>query len=255
MIKALVLNLALSCSPGVSPDMVFDIVSTESGFNEFAVNVNGDFQYDKPDSLLSALDLASRALAQGFSVDLGLMQVNSNNLSRYGVSITEVFDPCTNLSIGSSILYENYQRAVRRYGKSGQALLAALSAYNTGSFTAGFHNGYVRQYLPSVSTLPDPTLLAPSSTEARTLYRQALAASSVVNPIAEVFVMPKESLSPPTKEMLQELSPDLNRILDEATVRPTAVRQDVADVLGAFDESAVSAEDVEAARLLDEDDE
>ncbi|MBD6956545.1 lytic transglycosylase domain-containing protein [Vibrio parahaemolyticus] len=42
----------------------------------------------------------------GHSVDLGLMQINSKNLAPFGVSIADMFTPCKNIHVGSSILFQ-----------------------------------------------------------------------------------------------------------------------------------------------------
>ncbi len=44
---------------------------------------------------------------------------------------------------GAALFRDFYARAVKRYGYGQRALLAAVSAYNTGNFQAGFKNGYV----------------------------------------------------------------------------------------------------------------
>jgi hypothetical protein len=49
-----------------------------------------------------------------------------------------------------------YGRAIERFGEGQAALAAALSAYNTGGFTAGFANGYVARYYGPVPALTVP---------------------------------------------------------------------------------------------------
>jgi type IV secretion system protein VirB1 len=83
------------------------------------------------------------------------MQVNSRNLATLGVTVEQVFDPCTNIRSGATILTANYAQAVRTRGEGQPALKAALSAYNTGDFYRGFANGYVAHYYgqPGIPTL------------------------------------------------------------------------------------------------------
>ena len=119
----------------------------ESGGNPLAVNVNGlagrsRIRRRRPKRRLSR----ERYIARGYSVDLGLMQVNSRNLAALGTTIEQVLDPCTNIKAGAAILTANYAEAVRSRGEGQAALQAALSAYNTGSFYRGFANGYVARY-------------------------------------------------------------------------------------------------------------
>ena len=92
------------------------------------------------------MQLAESYIAHGYSVDLGLMQVNSRNLRALGISVLQAFNPCTNISAGATILSADYANASRLRGPGQAALRAALSAYNTGDFYRGFENGYVARY-------------------------------------------------------------------------------------------------------------
>lgn len=74
------------------------------------------------------------------------MQINSQNLKGLGLTVEQVLEPCHNLAAGSRILSRGYAGAVKRYGHGQDALRAALSAYNTGNYERGFHNGYVAKY-------------------------------------------------------------------------------------------------------------
>lgn len=64
----------------------------------------------------------------------------------------ELFDPCANLRASGQILTRCYEQSVQRYGANKQALHAALSCYNSGSFHAGFSNGYVKKVLAHAKT-------------------------------------------------------------------------------------------------------
>jgi hypothetical protein len=59
------------------------------------------------------------------TVDRGMLQINSSNLARVGLTPETAFDPCNSLRAG------------------GQIFLEALSIYNTGSPSRGISNGYV----------------------------------------------------------------------------------------------------------------
>jgi type IV secretion system protein VirB1 len=96
--------------------------------------------------MYEAVQTAVRFIVRGYSVDLGLMQVNSRNLPKLGLSVTQVFDPCNNIRTGASILTAAYAAAARIQGDGQPALRAALSAYNTGDFYRGQVNGYVAGY-------------------------------------------------------------------------------------------------------------
>ena len=103
----------------------------------------------QPPPATSAAEAARTAesyILRGYSVDIGLMQVNSRNLVALGMTVERVLDPCTNIRSGAAILAADYAEAARRYGEGQGALQAALSAYNTGDFSRGFGNGYVARY-------------------------------------------------------------------------------------------------------------
>jgi type IV secretion system protein VirB1 len=137
-----------ACPPGPFPHpTIAAIIAVESGGNPWAVHVNGLRQAQPhPVDAAKATAEALRWIAAGYTVDLGLMQVNSANLSRLGVSVADMFDTCRNIAAGSYILLQDYEGALRD-GKTGQdAAAAALSAYNTGNFRAGIENGYVTHY-------------------------------------------------------------------------------------------------------------
>lgn len=154
-------------SPGareVAPETIDAVIRVESDGNPLAVNVNGlprSLRIPKPSNLDEAAQIAEAFMEAGYTVDMGLMQINSRNLGPLGLSVRSVFDPHINVRAGCSILAGNYDRAVERFGPGQQALLAALSAYNTGNFSDGFRNGYIRRYFSS-RTSPGPS--RPTST-------------------------------------------------------------------------------------------
>lgn len=141
------LELLLACAPTVHPTTVQQVIAVESQGKALALNVNGARLTRQPRDATEAAALARRYMQAGYSVDLGLMQINSTNLRPLGYSVTDMFDPCKNLQAGATVLTRFYQRARTHYPSDEQAALrAALSAYNTGSLTAGFANGYVARY-------------------------------------------------------------------------------------------------------------
>ena len=137
----------LACAPNVAPVTVQAIAQVESGDNPLAVNVNGTGVQPTPaGNAQEAARLAERYIARGYSVDIGLMQVNSRNLAALGVTVEQVLDPCRNIHAAATILTADYAAAARTRGDGKAALQAALSAYNTGDFYRGFTNGYVARY-------------------------------------------------------------------------------------------------------------
>lgn len=57
------------------------------------------------------------------------MQITSTNFRHYGVTATDLLDPCTNLSVFERILIDCYRR--------GGTLKRALSCYYSGNFRTG----------------------------------------------------------------------------------------------------------------------
>lgn len=132
------------CAPQVSVVTMMAIVRVESGGNPFALNINGPKSLARqPKSRAEVISIAHWLIAHGKSIDMGLAQVNSRNLEYLGMTVEQMFDPCTNLAAGARILTDYYGSAVRRYGEGQPALQAAISAYNTGNHQKGLRNGYV----------------------------------------------------------------------------------------------------------------
>jgi len=134
-------------APNVAPQTIAAIIRVESGGNQFAIGINGPVKRRiRPKSVQEAASEANYFIAQGYSVDLGLMQINSRNLSSLGLTVEQAFDPGINIQAGAKILIRGYRGAIKRYGLGQDALRAALSAYNTGNYEQGFKNGYVAKY-------------------------------------------------------------------------------------------------------------
>jgi type IV secretion system protein VirB1 len=138
------------------------IVKVESGGNPLAINVNGSRRLARqPRSRTEAMDWSRWLIRNGYSIDMGLTQVNSGNLGKLNTSISAMFDPCANLAAGASILASEYSGAARRLGSGQDALRAALSAYNTGNHRAGIANGYVARVAAAAHPDRRPTLAPP----------------------------------------------------------------------------------------------
>ena len=155
--------LLAQCTPQVAPDTMTAIVQTESEGNPWAIGVNGAGAVRQPSSKAEAIQVASDLIARGHNIDMGLAQINSANLVWLKLTVKQVFDPCTNLRAGAFILTDNYRRAIS--GGEERPLHAALSAYNTGSFTRGLRNGYVAKVMRNggqgalVLSPPEPSVL------------------------------------------------------------------------------------------------
>lgn len=142
--------LALECAPMVSPKTLAAIVRTESNFNPLAININKGYRLERqPKNKEEAVATAQWLINNRYNIDMGLGQVNSVNLAKTKLSVNDAFDPCKNLSAAATILKWNFDSASKKIPGDQQALHAAISAYNTGSFTRGFSNGYVQKVVNS----------------------------------------------------------------------------------------------------------
>lgn len=137
-----IMFLAQRCAPSVHPKTMAAIVMAESSGDPLAINVNGTRSPRPATSRATAIQTAHSYIAAGYSVDLGLGQVNSRNLKRLGLTVEQMFEPCANLAASARILSANY-RAAGQAGGGQRALRVAFSMYNTGHPARGFGNGYV----------------------------------------------------------------------------------------------------------------
>lgn len=137
-------DLARRCGSSVDSFTLAAVAKTESNFRTLVVSDNSTRRAREFDSIDQAVALADNLVARGHSIDLGLMQINSANLSRLGYTSRDALDPCKSISGGALILSRNYA-SIRNVGNPQVALRHALSQYNTGNIRAGYRNGYVRR--------------------------------------------------------------------------------------------------------------
>jgi type IV secretion system protein VirB1 len=171
---AALFGLASQCAPTVAPETVLAIVRTESRGRPFALNVNGARQPAPQTNAVDAAAVARRFVAAGYSVDLGLGQINSRNMRSLGLTWDTIFDPCTNIAALGQILTQNYNSVSA--GRDPQsALRMAFSLYNTGNRSRGFRNGYVAKVVGNAGVADEvapigrmtPVSAAPPSGDAR----------------------------------------------------------------------------------------
>lgn len=135
-------TLLQTCAPNVAPATMVAIIQVESHGDPYRIGINsGATLRRQPTSAADAIATARSLLRRGADFDAGLMQINSANFSRLGLTPETLFDPCTNLSAGARVLGDNYGRA--RDAGHNDPLQAAISEYNTGSRSRGLQNGYV----------------------------------------------------------------------------------------------------------------
>lgn len=166
-------TLAGQCGPAVAPSTTRAIIAVESGGNPYAIGDNTLKKSFSPKTKQEAVRLAVKLLAQGHNLDLGLMQVNSCHLKTGKFALEELFDPCRNITIGTTILADFYRKHNTGEPRS-LVLFKALSAYNTGSAWRG--PGYVNKVLKAagvpyrltVTNPPPKTGTPPAKTNKKT---------------------------------------------------------------------------------------
>ena len=160
---ATLLTLATACAPQVAPDTMLAVVRVESAGDPLAIGVNGEPRLAlAAQTPAEAIRTASRLIAQGRSLDLGLGQINVRNLKPLGLRLADAFDPCRNLAAAARVLQADWRRAAPAPGPPLSALKTALSLYNTGDRVDGLRNGYAARVVAAASgAVPKPAALHP----------------------------------------------------------------------------------------------
>ena len=145
------IDIITACAPTVAPETMQWVIRMESNRDPLAININtpdGPMQPPRrPKDAQDAAEILKPYLAMpGYSADVGLMQISSTNFKKFGLTVEQAFDPCVNLTTGAKLLTDAYSAAVKTFGPTPYAFLAALSRYNTGNLQSGFSNGYVARY-------------------------------------------------------------------------------------------------------------
>jgi len=155
--------LLRSCAPYAALNTMLAVATTESGFHPYAISVNspqkiaGRFGLTnqaielqrQPNSKLEAVLWMRWLLQHRISVSVGLLQVSTDNAARFHLDPERLFEPCTNISVGANLLAEAYAAQKLAAPNDPDALLHALSIYNSGTANFGFYDGYVDRILKS----------------------------------------------------------------------------------------------------------
>jgi len=127
-------DLYSACGPWVHPVTLHAVAVVESGVQPWAIGTPHGAIY--PRTRGEAERMLLRALHTETSVDIGLLQINSQWLPRLHLAPEWLLDPCVNVRVGAAILAANFVAASRPGRSHLHALVAALSAYHSGSETA-----------------------------------------------------------------------------------------------------------------------
>jgi type IV secretion system protein VirB1 len=157
------------CAPTAPLSTLAALIITESDGNPNAM------QIDFPNALLRRWRLPAGTLrlqrqpkdareagewiaylnARRISVDVGLMQISTDEAVRRHIRPAALLDPCTNIRTGWSILEDDYKTEVNHFGQGQIALQHALSRYNTGDTNRGIDNGYLAQVTAALRSLSE----------------------------------------------------------------------------------------------------
>jgi type IV secretion system protein VirB1 len=155
------------CAPTAPLSTLAAIISAESGGNPNAI------QIDFPKALLRRWRLRAGTLRlqrqpkdaeearqwiaylneHQISVDVGIMQVSTDEAMRRHISAAALLDSCTNIRTGWSILEDDYKVEVNHFGPGQIALQHALSRYNTGDTNRGIDNGYLARVMTALNRI------------------------------------------------------------------------------------------------------
>ena len=152
-------TLAESCGANVLVITLEAIARTESALHPYALSVNRPHQLAhrqgwnrgtitlerQPESKEEAVAWTKWLLSHGVTVSIGLLQVNSAHAKALHLTVEQLFEPCTNLWAGATLLTATYSATARVQGEGLSALNTALSYYNSGTAWLGFRNGYVNR--------------------------------------------------------------------------------------------------------------
>ena len=116
----------------------------------------------QPSNVKEALEWMDYLNAWHVPVDVGLMQVSTDEAARRHISAAGLLDPCTNVRTGWAILSDDYQLEARAFGPGQAALQHALSRYNTGDTNRGIDNGYLARVVAALNRLSSVSDLSQS---------------------------------------------------------------------------------------------
>ncbi|WFU92143.1 type IV secretion system lytic transglycosylase VirB1 (plasmid) [Rhizobium sp. CC1099] len=155
-------NLARECAPWVASSTLAAIATVESSFEPLAAhdNTTGETLHWK--DATEATQSVEKRLKARHSIDVGLMQINSENFPPLGLTPEKAFQPCFSLSAAAHLLESRYAGGKTAAAEQ-RALRQAISAYNTGDLTRGFANGYVRKVELAARKMVPPLVQLPET--------------------------------------------------------------------------------------------
>ena len=128
--------------------LLLAIYKTESNLQPYAISVckNGREVYSfSPTNKQEAVMIAKYFIKHGYNVDMGIGQVDSENLSSLHLSVEDIFDPCVNVYASAYIL----EGCIKTYGYTTKA----IDCYNKGN-NASYNSLYVYKVFQAYKTIP-----------------------------------------------------------------------------------------------------
>jgi len=156
-----IITLIEGCAPGAAPSTMLAVATTESALYPYAISVNRPKQIAQaiglsnsqiqlarqPRSRQEAIQWLRWLSGHGVTASVGLLQVNTENAVHFHLRPEQLFEPCTNIAVGSALLAQAYAAWMRIAPNDPNELMYALSVYNSGTYDLGFQNGYVAEVL------------------------------------------------------------------------------------------------------------
>ncbi len=191
------LALLQKCAPDVAPVTMAAIVQGESGGDAYGINDNTSGLHYFPETRSQAVAIARTLIAAGHKIDMGLGQVDSENLGWLHMGIRQTFDACDNLNASQRILVGAYRQA----GANGtQSLAGAFEAYNSGRTWGdqGYAQGVFRNAGVEIPAIPGGQL-APWASRPVGGVGVVGKEEAGAAPVRPIIMMPPKSWQPLTK--------------------------------------------------------
>ncbi len=128
--------------------LLLAIYKTESDLQPYAISVCKDGReiYSfLPQNKQEAVIIAKYFIQHNYNVDMGIGQVDSENLPSLHLSVEDIFDPCVNVYASAYIL----EGCIKTYGYTTKA----IDCYNKGN-NASYNSLYVYKVFQAYKTIP-----------------------------------------------------------------------------------------------------
>jgi len=163
-------TMLLACSLAADNSMTQAMVEIGSQNKPLMVSVAGGETKTFPTEA-AATAFASKEVAQGHSINIGLMQIPSRWLEPYHLSMSDMFRPCKNMVIATRIVNDMREQCLvtKRTPAITNMQACALSIYQTGDPEQGIeYANKVLEYAKAHPFIaPEHTVGAPSKSKAK----------------------------------------------------------------------------------------